>query len=131
MSRNNILHFQWLESYRVKSANQKLVSYYLEELDSTELKESIAGNRLKKYLIKSGMKSFNNSPADSDVEIENVSQRYATRSQSNIPSSSFLNVSFLNQSENENDQEEMKQIQFLNVIPDDWSFAVIIPPQDV
>ncbi|KJF59950.1 uncharacterized protein CIMG_12629 [Coccidioides immitis RS] len=120
MSRNNTLHFQWLELYRVKSANQELGAYHLEELDGTELKESIAENRLKKYLMKPEMELFNDSSADSDVEMENISQRYATR-----------NVSFLDQSENENDQEEMEQTQFLTVIPDDWSFAVVIPSQDV
>ncbi|EAS35540.3 uncharacterized protein CIMG_12825 [Coccidioides immitis RS] len=118
MSRNNTLHFQWLELYRVKSINQELDFYHLEKLDSTEIKESIAESRLKKYLMRSEMKQLSDSPADSDKEMENVSQKYATRSQSNILSSSFLNISFLNrgddqdqsESKNENDQEEMKQI---------------------
>ncbi|EAS30360.3 uncharacterized protein CIMG_12994 [Coccidioides immitis RS] len=124
---------------QVKSANQELGSYHLEELDGTEIKESIAGGRLKKYLIRSGMEQLSNSPADSDEEMENVSQKYATRSQSNILSSSSSDVSFLDReddqdqskSKNENNQEEMKQTQLLTVIPDDWSFAVVISSQDV
>ncbi|EAS37231.3 uncharacterized protein CIMG_12655 [Coccidioides immitis RS] len=111
-----LLHNIKEEQNIVKSVNQELGSYHLEELDSTEIKESIAGSRLKKYLIRSGMKQLSDSPADSDEEMENVPQKYATRSQPNIPSSSSSDVSFLDrrddqgqsESKNENNQEEMK-----------------------
>jgi hypothetical protein len=47
------MHFRWLGPYRVKKAVALKGAYVLKKLNDEELKDIIAGNRLKRFYLKS------------------------------------------------------------------------------
>jgi hypothetical protein len=53
-SRNTKLLYRWLGPYRVRYADQLKGYYVLEELDSTALRRTYAGNRLKQFVKRDG-----------------------------------------------------------------------------
>jgi hypothetical protein len=46
------MHFKWLELYKVKKAISLKETYVLEKLNSAELNNTIAGNRLKRFYLR-------------------------------------------------------------------------------
>jgi len=54
MSKNTKLQYRWRGPFRVKRANQEKGYYSLEELDGSEIRQTYAGNRLKRFVQRDG-----------------------------------------------------------------------------
>jgi hypothetical protein len=53
MSRQAKMAFRWLGSYRILEANHQRGAFRLKELDGTPLQGTVAGNRIKKFYLRS------------------------------------------------------------------------------
>lgn len=112
LSRNNTLRFRWLGPYRIHEARNN-GSYLIKELDGTVCTESVAGNRLKRFFARGGQ-DYSESPAQSTSSDEDEPAIEHNNNERQIPPGET--------------QQEPLEYNPVDLIPDEWDLAVVIPP---
>ena len=134
MLRNNTLRFQWLGPYHIQKTMNDRESYYLEKLDGTEIKDSCAGDQIRRYYPQTKMLQIEQ---EEENETEENESRMRTWSMGDIRNSGDESVSdggeetatvntLLDEKSKNSEESEEDEDSERNRISEEWNLSVVV-----